>query len=293
MDSASWKNNPSFAYGVVRRIASLYRPVQLMSCAIIVMQCLLLAGCASSNFLVNIYLFSFALTATETEATTGFSRLEIRVGHFFLCAKADEGIDWICGDADRVNGHMIGVVEPWNIRKTAYDLRDGAISPSMNIILLASNLLTLFLVSSFPILRLPDKANSSAPQWLTRSLAINPIFGMASSLIAALWQHTAAATSAPLMSYLSAGAVTGAVGPAAATVAWLSFGLSLVTGALCLRAVNAMVHRQLEDEDVYTAASTLSTFATVTSESSEDDEVESRHGGGSEEIEMSSLRADN
>lgn len=93
------------------------------------MQCLLLASCAVPNFLAGIYLFAFSLVATD--ATRGFSHLEVRVGYFYLCARLDDSTSWICGNPDRVMGELTGVAEPWNLARTAYDLRDRAVSPSM------------------------------------------------------------------------------------------------------------------------------------------------------------------
>jgi hypothetical protein len=62
------------------------------------------------------------------------------------------------------------------------------------------------------------------------------MLGMGSSLLVALWQHTVAATAAPLMRYLSSGAVTAVVGPVATVLAWLSFVLSVIAGSLCMTA---------------------------------------------------------
>jgi len=68
-----------------------------------------------------------------------------------------------------------------------------------------------------------------------------------SSLLAALWQHTMAATSTPLMTYLSSGEVTTVVGPAATTLVWLGFGFTFVTGFLCLKAAYALLRRPKSD----------------------------------------------
>jgi hypothetical protein len=94
------------------------------------MQCLLLAGCAIPNFLAGIYIFSFALGATDTTEGRG-PRLEIRVGHFYLCARSENTMSWSCGAPGRVREDLLGVAEPWNLDKTAYDLRSRAISPSL------------------------------------------------------------------------------------------------------------------------------------------------------------------
>jgi len=100
-----------------------------MSCAALALGCLLLAGCSSPNFLRDVYIASFSLDAGAT--TAGFSRLEVRVGYFSLCLRTGLDATWICGDPDWVREHFRGVVEPWNLLKTAYDLRNEAISPSL------------------------------------------------------------------------------------------------------------------------------------------------------------------
>jgi len=111
----------------LRPIVSLRRPVQVMNCICVALQSLLLASCAFPTLLVNIYIVSFTMNATD--ATDGFSRLEIRVGYFYQCFRTDGGAHWVCGDYDRLERHLGGVTEPWNLRKTAYDLRARAVSP--------------------------------------------------------------------------------------------------------------------------------------------------------------------
>jgi hypothetical protein len=84
-------------------------------------------------------------------------------------------------------------------------------------------------------------SHKTARGWFTAALVVNAIYGMGNSLLAALWQHAAAATAAPMMVYLSSGAVTAVVGPLATTLVWLGFGLTLVPGVMCLRDVLAVV----------------------------------------------------
>ncbi|KAK3314390.1 Ca2+ regulator and membrane fusion protein Fig1-domain-containing protein [Apodospora peruviana] len=262
MTRASWKDNLLLlGYEIWHRIASLRRPVQILNCTAILMQCLLLAGCAAPR-LAGIYLFSFGLAAA-TDITTGFSRLELRVGYFCMCARLDDTASWTCGDPGRVREQLMGVTEPWNLVKTAYDLRDGAISPLMNIIFLAFTALAVFLVSSFPLVKVGYEtplAPATTPHPLTmklftRTFGLLPLAAMIASLLAAVWQHIAAATAAPLMNALSSGAVMAVSGSAATVLAWLTFIVSLTAGSLCLRTSSVMYSRQLEDDDLYSLPS--------------------------------------
>jgi hypothetical protein len=68
-------------------------------------------------------------------------------------------------------------------------------------------------------------------------LAATAIYSGLTTLTVALWQHTAAATSASLVNYMSAGAVKATIGPAATALVWLVFVLSLVTAAMSLPAL--------------------------------------------------------
>lgn len=64
---------------------------------------------------------------------------------------------------------------------------------------------------------------------------VNPIVGVTSSIIAAVWQHTIAATSVPPMQALSKGRVVANVGPAATALVWWTV-LSMVTGMISFKA---------------------------------------------------------
>jgi hypothetical protein len=101
----------------------------LFNCAALALGCLLLAGCSAPNILAGIYLVAFSLPASDT--TAGFSHLEIRLGYFFLCARSSTSSSWTCGDPDQVIERLRDADEPWNLGKTAYDLRDQAVSPSL------------------------------------------------------------------------------------------------------------------------------------------------------------------
>jgi hypothetical protein len=92
-------------------------------------------------------------------------------------------------------------------------------------------------VSSFPIIR--DTVTKTVPireTWFTTFLTANPIVGVTSSIIAAVWQHTIAATSVPLMQAFSKAGVVAEVGPAATALVWWVALSSMVTGVISFRA---------------------------------------------------------
>lgn len=103
--------------------------MQLISCVIIVFQCLLLASCAFPNMLASIYIVRFSLAATDK--TAGFSVLDIRIGYFYQCVRTERDADWSCGDRSSCEERLREVSEPWNLVKTAFDLRDEAVSSSL------------------------------------------------------------------------------------------------------------------------------------------------------------------
>lgn len=117
-----------------RALVSLHRPVQLLSCAAIVFSCVLLLGCSSSApLLANIYVVSFnsitppTVTGTIPQPSTAqFSPVEVRVGYFTLCARADKA-NWTCGD--RLSNPFPGIAEPWDLYKKAESYRTQVISP--------------------------------------------------------------------------------------------------------------------------------------------------------------------
>lgn len=93
-------------------------------------QCLLLVSCAGSNFLANIYIFSYSATDSANRASQP-SQLDIRVGYFFFCAKTEQDTSWICGSGDYTRQHLIGHTDSHSILRAAYDLQNEAISSSM------------------------------------------------------------------------------------------------------------------------------------------------------------------
>jgi len=87
--------------------------------------------------LANIYLVSFASTAAPESVDTAWSPLNgtadfipfrIRVGYFSLCVETETD-HWTCGDS--AEKHFSRLIDPWNLYKTASDLRTGVFSPSL------------------------------------------------------------------------------------------------------------------------------------------------------------------
>ncbi len=80
------------------------------------------------------------------------------------------------------------------------------------------------------------------------ALVVITIYSVLTTLIAALWQHTAAATTTSLVNYMSAGMVNTGIGPVATAIVWLVFGLSLVTGGMALRATYIISSQRLDSD---------------------------------------------
>ncbi|KAH6843493.1 Ca2+ regulator and membrane fusion protein Fig1-domain-containing protein [Chaetomium sp. MPI-CAGE-AT-0009] len=234
----------SLSSDILRRVVSLHRPVQLLSCAAIVLSCLLLSGCTSAPLLANIYIVSFASMApptatgtTSVPSTMEFSPVEVRVGYFSLCARVDSKVNWICGD--RLGYPFLGTPEPWDLYKKAENYRTHIISPIFPVLAVGLNLASIIIVSSFPITR-PNEPRQQKVRAIAAALFITATFTIVATLVAALWQHTTAATASPLVTYLSSGALTCKAGSTATTFVWLIFGISLVTGSMSIRASFAM-----------------------------------------------------
>lgn len=108
-------------------------------------------------------------------------------------------------------------------------------------------MVSMLVVSSFPIRKAREDLMMPYGRKFVVALVLAPLFHTLTALAAAIWQHAAAATAAPLVSYMSSGAVETAVGPAATALAWLVFGLSLATAIMSMRAANIMHYRWAED----------------------------------------------
>ena len=104
--------------------------------------------------------------------------------------------------------------------------------------------MSILLVSSFPIPKNAGVKIGPHARKHVAALVVTAIYSVATTLTAALWQHTAAATTASLVNYMSAGMVETGIGPAATAFVWLVFGLSLVTGAMSLRATYIIISSQ-------------------------------------------------
>jgi len=108
----------------------------------IVLLCLLLAGCTSANnILVGTYVVSFTSISppnatnpfTASNGTAVFSPLEIRASYFGLCARDVNRADWSCGN--HLGAGLLNTPDPWNLRKTAEDYRTRVISPILMCVL--------------------------------------------------------------------------------------------------------------------------------------------------------------
>ncbi|KAK0654797.1 Ca2+ regulator and membrane fusion protein Fig1-domain-containing protein [Cercophora newfieldiana] len=276
--TSQWK---SAGKELIRRIVSLRRPVQVLNCGAIIVHCLLLTSCSSPNFLADIFICSFS----SKSAQSADPQLEIRVGYFFLCAKTERDTHWACGNNDYVREHLLGQADPFSIHRTAYDLQNEAISSSMNIVSAISILISIFLVSSFPLIRQGGADSLRYDWWFMPGFIANPVMGITSCLLAAVWQHSVAATAAPLMQYLSQGAVTAVVGPVATALAWTAFCLSTITGVITVRAGYAITYRRDWVDEISSIASSESSeeIVSLTGSNAQDDE-----GSG---IEMAPIRA--
>lgn len=113
----------------------------------------------------------------------------------------------------------------------------------------ALNLASVIIVSFFPIARANDVLSSRARRLriIPTALLVTSCFTILFTFSAALWQHTTAATVSPLVTYLSSGALSCTVGPAATILAWLIFGTSLVSGTMSIRAMFMMDSQDAED----------------------------------------------
>ncbi|KAK3291083.1 Ca2+ regulator and membrane fusion protein Fig1-domain-containing protein [Chaetomium fimeti] len=258
-----------FSLEVRRRVVSLHRPVQLLSCAATVLSCLLLSGCTSAPLLANIYVVSFASTGpptataswtTSEPSTTEFSPVEVRVGYFSLCTRAENQVHWICGD--QLGNPFRGTPDPWDLYKKAENYRTQVISPIFPIISLALNLASITIVSSFPITRTnePLSVRERKTRAIVIALPITAIVTVIVTFVAALWQHTTAATASPLVRYLSSSALTCVVGPAGTTFVWLIFGTSLVTGSMLCRASLTISLDNVEDDSTLTTQSRINSW---------------------------------
>jgi hypothetical protein len=122
-----------------------------------------------------------------------------------------------------------------------------------SILSVALNLISIILTSSSPVnSATPGQEVTYRERKMVTALGIIPILSTPTALVLALRQHTAAATASPLVSYMSSGAVQCVIGPAATTLAWLIFVLSILTGIILARATVAIkvgLLQSLNDED--------------------------------------------
>ncbi|KAK4131677.1 hypothetical protein BT67DRAFT_146995 [Trichocladium antarcticum] len=185
MSPSPWDAVTSFGSGLMRRLSSLQRPVQLLNCAAALMSCLLLAGCSLPAHLVNIYLVAFAATAppdTADSTAAAFPRLEIRVGYFSLCVRVADSPDWICGDGPDIRSR--GIADPWNILKTADDYRTEVVSPALMIVSVAMTMVSMFVVSSFPIRKAHEDLMVPYGRKFVAALVSAPLFHTLTALAA-------------------------------------------------------------------------------------------------------------
>ncbi|KAK0622763.1 Ca2+ regulator and membrane fusion protein Fig1-domain-containing protein [Immersiella caudata] len=237
-----------FGHDVLHRLASLRKPVQLLNCGNIVLLCLLLSSCSVSNFLANIYLFSFIQPPSPEQA----SYLEVRVGYFSLCATTDPTTSWTCGRPDSTTAQFQSTNSTahsqYDILKTAYDIQNEVVSPAALIITLFLHTLSLLVLSSFP---LPSPPTTSPPRHtypgvlhptrlIIPLLLLIPFFSIHFALIAALWQHAVAGTAVSLARRASGGGVNAEVGGLAVGLVWLR-----VVGAFGVGVVEVVVGRKL------------------------------------------------
>jgi hypothetical protein len=115
-------------------------------------------------------------------------------------------------------------------------------------------MVSMLVVSSFPIPRETGHSITRYRHKLVAALVVTPIYNTLTALVVALWQHAAAATAAPLVFYMSSGAVKTVVGPAATALAWLVFCLSLITGAMSIGAAYTMDFQRWENDGLFNAS---------------------------------------
>ena len=143
---------------------------------------------------------------------------------------------------------MTTALRPSHLRSSKYishpALSVRCYSQPSSLVSIALSLGSIVIISFFPVSTGPDATETPHGRRLVVALLLSLCYSAATALVAALWQHAAAATAAPLVRYLSSGAVKTVVGPGATALVWLVFWLSLVTGAMSLRAIHVMAWQQ-------------------------------------------------
>ena len=105
--------------------------------------------------------------------------------------------------------------------------------PPLSIVSIISSLISIAILSSFPVPRREGRPNFRETFWIL--LHINPFLGTVISVLAAIWQHSIAATATPLVRYLAQGSAVTLVGPIATALVWTAVFVSAIAAAITRR----------------------------------------------------------
>ncbi|KAK0742118.1 Ca2+ regulator and membrane fusion protein Fig1-domain-containing protein [Apiosordaria backusii] len=187
----------------------------------------LAAGCASNGPLRNIYLLSLQSPTSQ-----------VRIGYFSLCTATGQD-DWVCSMGETAQDDL-GATHTWDLAGLAKHYRHQVAFVGLVLTSSALMLILGLLLATFP--RWHTEREYDEDGEIVDERAVKPFpnkrilntcmlvafVGAVLSLVAALWQHSAAASTASTLAYISGGEVEASIGVTATVLVWLAFGICLV-----------------------------------------------------------------
>ncbi|KAK3387744.1 Ca2+ regulator and membrane fusion protein Fig1-domain-containing protein [Podospora didyma] len=200
----------------------------------LVLLSVLVAGCVSEGPLRNVYLLSLE-----------YQTVQIRIGYFTLCVAAQTS-DWICGREVPIQSPPSSA-DPWNLVGFADRYRHQVVFAGLALTSAVLMLLLILAIATFPRWRTEldynteDGASQEPEERFVKPFPsrhvliiclLVALLGALLSLVAAVWQHSSATSTATTIAFITRGEVRATIGAAATALVWLAFGVCLVVAVL-------------------------------------------------------------
>ncbi|OCL04028.1 hypothetical protein AOQ84DRAFT_226534 [Glonium stellatum] len=181
-----------------------------------------------TNQIHNSYVNQTLSTAMHDAADSAY--LEVRGGYFGLCARSNNKGSWTCKrNAAGFMGNRASIEDPLNLLGIMDHFRGEVEFPGLILGSIVLSTITLALISTFPGYHEEEEAETgdfievkpfpSRP--ISQAAAASMAFSTLFALVAALWQHTAAASAASVLQYATLGNIKPSVGPTAVVLVWM------------------------------------------------------------------------